>query len=161
MKKTLCLFISVILSFAVLPHQTTGKGHSLAVKRNLRVLVLEGTPYDRGLQHGKALKEDIHALVDLWKADIERKYKTEADVFIKKFLENSDFPSAVKRWTPELLEEVRGIANGAGMDYNTIPIIPSRTCTSPPKSRMILNPETSILKNTRSSASGSKPYRGY
>ena len=68
MKKTLCLFISVILAFAVMPHQTTGKGHSPADKRKLRVLVLEGTPYDRGLQHGKALKKDIHALVDLWKA---------------------------------------------------------------------------------------------
>lgn len=120
MKKTLCLFISVILAFAVLHHQTTGKGHSQADKRKLRILVLEGTPYDRGLQHGKVLKEDIHALVDLWKADIERKYKTEADVFIKKFLENSDFPSAIKRWTPGLLEEVRGIADGAGMDYDTI-----------------------------------------
>ncbi len=120
MKKTLCLFISVILAFAVLSHQTSGKGYSPADKRKLRVLVLEGTPYERGFQHGKTLKEDIHALVDLWKADIERKYKTEADVFIKKFLKNSDFPSAVKRWTPELLEEVRGIANGAGMDYDTI-----------------------------------------
>ncbi len=54
MKKTLCLFISVILAFAVMPHQTTGKDHSLTDKRKLRVLVLEGTPYDRGLQHGKA-----------------------------------------------------------------------------------------------------------
>lgn len=120
MKKTLCLLISVILAFAVLPHQTSGKGHSPADKRKLRVLVLEGTPYERGFQHGKALEEDIHALVGLWKADIERKYKTKADVFIKKFLENSDFPSAIKRWTPELLEEVRGIADGASMDFDTI-----------------------------------------
>ena len=120
MKKALSLSLSVILAMALLPHRTIGQGQSSSVRRNLRVIVLEGTPYERGLQHGKSLKQDIHALVDLWKTDIERQYKTDADVFIKKFLEYSDFPSAIKRWTPELLEEVRGIAVGAGLDYDTI-----------------------------------------
>ncbi|UCE40793.1 MAG: hypothetical protein JSV17_15305 [Candidatus Aminicenantes bacterium] len=122
MKKTYSLFISVILVFALLPHRTRtlGQGQPSSDKSNLRILILEGTPYERGLQHGKSLKQEIHALVDLWKADIEQKYKTEANVFIKKFLEYSDFPKAIKRWTPELLEEVRGIADGAELDYDTI-----------------------------------------
>lgn len=120
MRKTLHLFLSAVLAFAVLPLQARGANNATPVKKNLKVLVLEGKPYDRGLQHGKTLKEDIHALVELWKANIEQKYKTKADVFIKKFLENSDFPSSIKRWTPDLLDEVRGIADGAGMDYDTI-----------------------------------------
>ena len=95
MKKVLGFFLSVILTFALLPHPSTGQDQSSSIKRNLRVLVLEGTPYERGLQHGKSLKQDIHALVDLWKADIERKHKTQANVFIKKFLEYTDFPASI------------------------------------------------------------------
>ena len=120
MKKTSSLFISIVLAFLLLPHQTIGQSQPSSVEKNLRVIVLEGTPYERGLQHGKSLKEDIHALVDLWKADIEKKYKIDANVFIKKFLEYTDFPTAIKRWTPDLLEEVRGISDGASLDYDTI-----------------------------------------
>lgn len=120
MRKTLHLFLSAVLAFAVFPLQARGASNVTAVKKNLKVLVLEGKPYERGLQHGKALKADIHALVDLWKADIERKYKIEGNVFIKKFLVYTDFPTAIKRWTPELLDEVRGIADGAGLDYDTV-----------------------------------------
>jgi hypothetical protein len=120
MKKTFCVLISVFLAFALLPNRTIGQGQTSPAKNNLRVVELEGTPYDRGLQHGKSLKQDIHALVDLWKADIEQKYKTEADVFIKKFLKRTNFHAAIKRWTPELVDEVRGIADGAGLDYDTM-----------------------------------------
>jgi isopenicillin-N N-acyltransferase-like protein len=120
MKKTTGLFIAIIFVFSLIPYRTFGQIQSSSAKRNLRVLVLEGTPYMRGLQHGKSLKKDIHALVDLWKADIEKKHKIDPDVFIKKFLEYTDFPAAIRRWTPELLEEVRGIADGSGQDYETI-----------------------------------------
>jgi isopenicillin-N N-acyltransferase-like protein len=120
MKKTFSLFLSVILAFILFSHRSIGKSQSSSLEKNLRVLVLEGTPYERGLQHGKSLKGDIHALVGLWKADIEQKYKIESHVFIKRFLEYTDFPSAIKRWTPELLDEVRGIAEGSGLDYDTV-----------------------------------------
>lgn len=120
MKKAFSLFTSIALVFSLLPYQTIGQNQSLSVEKNLTIVELEGTPYERGWQHGKSLKEDIHALVDLWKNDIEQKYKIESDVFIKKFLEYTDFPAAIKRWTPGLLEEVRGIADGAGLDYDTV-----------------------------------------
>ncbi len=120
MKRTFCVFISVFLAFALLPNRTRDQGQPSSVEKNLRVVFLEGTPYERGLKHGKSLKEDIHALVGLWKADIEEKYKIEPDVFIKRFLEYTDFPSAIKRWTPGLLDEVRGIAEGSGLDYDTV-----------------------------------------
>ncbi len=120
MKKPLSLLLSLILAFALLSHRSIGQVEPSLAKGNLRVLVLEGTPYERGLKHGKSLKEDIHALVGFWKADIEQTYKIEPDVFIKRFLDYTDFPAAIERWTPELLEEVRGIADGAGLDYDTV-----------------------------------------
>lgn len=87
---------------------------------NLRVLELRGSPYQRGLVHGKTLAREIHELINLWKAQIESSYKVKADKFIADFLKQTDFQSAIRKWTPELLDEVRGIADGSGIDFNTI-----------------------------------------
>ncbi|MBO0722430.1 MAG: peptidase C45 [Blastocatellia bacterium] len=89
-------------------------------KKDLRVVVLEGSPYNRGLIHGKTLKKEINELVGLWKADLEKSYKMKAEAFIVDFLKKTDFTKAIKKWTPELLEEVRGISEGAGLDFDTI-----------------------------------------
>ncbi len=91
-----------------------------SVNNEIRVLVLEGTPYQRGLTHGMALKKEIHEVVALWKADLAEKAQTDADAFIKKFLNETDFIPAIEKWTPDLLEEVRGIADGAGVEFETI-----------------------------------------
>jgi len=42
------------------------------------------------------------------------------DEYISEFLENTNFPVAIKKWTPGLLEEVKGIAEGSGVDYETM-----------------------------------------
>lgn len=86
----------------------------------LRVLELRGSPYHRGLVHGKTLKPEIHEIIKLWKAEIESQYKVKADKFIADFLKQTNFQPAIKKWTPELLDEVRGIADGSGVDFDTI-----------------------------------------
>jgi len=83
-------------------------------------LVLEGSPYDRGFVHGETLKDEIGEIVGLWKADISKRSGMDADSFIEKFLSDTDFITAIKKWTPALLEEVRGISDGCGIDYNTM-----------------------------------------
>ncbi|MGH9429834.1 MAG: C45 family autoproteolytic acyltransferase/hydrolase, partial [Terriglobia bacterium] len=88
--------------------------------RKLKVMVLEGTPYQRGLIHGKTMKDQIHQLVRLWKAQLADVFKTDADVFIKRFAKQTEYVAAMKKWTPDLLEEVKGIAEGAGIDYETM-----------------------------------------
>ena len=88
--------------------------------KEVRVLVLEGTPYERGLTHGKVLKKEIHEVVALWKAQLGSPPGTDADAFIEKFLEETDFAPAIKKWTPGLLEEVRGISDGAEIGFDTI-----------------------------------------
>jgi predicted choloylglycine hydrolase len=92
----------------------------LTIKGNLRILVLEGTPYERGHQHGSSLKKEIHELIQIWKDDIEKTYKIEADVFVEEFLGTTNFEKAIKEWTPELWEELRGIADGSGLDFETV-----------------------------------------
>jgi isopenicillin-N N-acyltransferase like protein len=86
----------------------------------LRVIELRGSPYHRGLVHGKTLKKEIHEVINLWKAEIESNYKVKADKFIADFLKQTNFQPAIKRWTPELWDEVRGISDGSGIDFNTI-----------------------------------------
>jgi isopenicillin-N N-acyltransferase-like protein len=87
----------------------------------LRVVDLEGgTPYHMGLVHGRALKGEIRELVKRWKQDLEKTYGVPADDFIAEFLKKTDFKPAIIRWTPGLLDEVRGIADAVGIDFDTM-----------------------------------------
>lgn len=87
---------------------------------SLRYLDLHGTPYERGHAHGELLRDDIHAVIALLKEDIALASGLEADTFIHRFLHGTEFVEAMRRWTPELLEEVQGIAAGSGMDEASI-----------------------------------------
>ena len=86
----------------------------------LRVVDLSGTPYQMGQIHGRTLKAEIRDLVGRWKKDLEETYGVAADVFVRALLAKTDFKPAIDRWTPGLLDEVRGIADGAGIDFDTM-----------------------------------------
>ncbi len=88
--------------------------------RDVRVLDLSGTPHERGLAHGRALKDEIRELLDDFKRDLERTYEVESAVFIERFLAETDFMPAIEEWTPGLLEEVRGIAEGAELPFDEV-----------------------------------------
>ncbi len=87
---------------------------------SLRVVDLAGTPFQMGKVHGQTLKAEIRELVKRWKQDLEKTYQVTAEVFIRELLKKTDFKPAMDRWTPGLLDEVRGIADGAGIDFDTI-----------------------------------------
>jgi len=117
-----CLFISaLILVFTASASSPAAKVSSSPLdKGKLRVVELKGTPYQRGLTHGQALKSEIQELVKRWKADLEESCSVPAATYIQKLLEATDFQPAIERWTPGLLDEVRGIADGAGIDFQTM-----------------------------------------
>ena len=89
MRKKILLFLAVLGIFIWSIDSFFAQTQEVSLRGNLRVLVLEGNPFERGIQHGRALKADIHKLVKLWKEDLEKTYQTDADVFIKNFLEIS------------------------------------------------------------------------
>ncbi len=120
MKKSLGIPATIFLIALFLTGHLTCQDSRLTHNGNLRILVLEGEPYQRGFEHGKALKKEIHELLKLWKADIERSYKVDADTFVKKFLKKTNFQKAIMRWTPDLWEELKGIADGADVELNTM-----------------------------------------
>ncbi|MCA1752683.1 MAG: C45 family autoproteolytic acyltransferase/hydrolase [Cryomorphaceae bacterium] len=86
----------------------------------LRHLELYGKPYARGLAHGRLLKDDIKAVTDSLLLDIERTAGGDPRDFITRFLAETDFVTAIKTHTPELLEEIKGIADGSGIDHDII-----------------------------------------
>jgi hypothetical protein len=115
----------IILLFFLLitclpPALRAGAGSVAAPAAKLRVVDLAGTPYEMGRIHGRTLGVEIRELVKLWKEDLEKRYQVPAEVFIRAFMKKTDFKPAMERWTPGLLEEVRGIADGAEIDFDTM-----------------------------------------
>lgn len=88
--------------------------------RTLRVVDLGGTPYERGLQHGKALAPEIRTMVARFEADLPTSMGEPAATLIPRFLAATRYEDAIRRFTPGLLDEVRGIADGAGLPYETM-----------------------------------------
>ena len=78
-------------------------------------VVLEGTPYEMGYQHGSADPSRVREV-------IEDKFRAR-----ERFLDKSGFESGIsegekrlERWHPPLIEEMRGIADGAGLPYREV-----------------------------------------
>lgn len=81
---------------------------------HMPVIELKGTARERGQAHGEALRPRIAESLARWRADIAAAYDSDVDGFIVAFLGATRFPAALERWTPGLLEEIEGIAAGAG-----------------------------------------------
>jgi len=113
----LTLFIGALI---ILINTIVVNAYSIESRKNKNVIVLEGSPYDRGLTHARELKIEISEVIQLWKNDIERSYKIDAEDFISQFLKKTNYLPAIKKYTPELLDEVKGIADGSGIEYNTL-----------------------------------------
>ena len=89
-------------------------------KIQLKVIELEGTPYNRGLVHGQSLKEEIKQVISQWTKASEMMHDMKFDDIKNDFLEKTNYLDAIKKWTPELLDEIKGISDGSGIDYETI-----------------------------------------
>ncbi len=120
MKKGILVLVMSLGTFSICVGNSWDQNFSLTKHGNLNVLILEGTPFERGQQHGKALKQDIHELVKLWKQDIQKTYNMDADVFIEKFLAGTDYQKSIIKWTPDLWQEIEGISKGSDIDFDTL-----------------------------------------
>jgi predicted choloylglycine hydrolase len=86
----------------------------------MRVLELCGTPFQIGEQHGCTLRKEIGELVVLWKTQLQKQFEQDPGHLIKRFLNETDFVSAIERHTPNLLDEVHGIAHGSNQSFETM-----------------------------------------
>jgi len=84
------------------------------------LLVLEGSPRRRGRVHGEERRESIHAVMDLWKDLLERSHETDPDAYLKEFVAKTRFRDAIEKWTPDLMDEVIGLSEGAAIPLETM-----------------------------------------
>jgi predicted choloylglycine hydrolase len=86
----------------------------------LAVAEIGGSPRERGRQHGRQLKALVRERDRRWRAEIESFMAMPSDRFIGQFLAETQFVAAIERHAPDLLDEVRGIAEGADLPYDAV-----------------------------------------
>lgn len=84
------------------------------------ILYLNGNHYENGFNHGYLLKKEINELIGLWENDIESNYQMSANDFIKTFLDSTDYIPAIKTWSPNLYDEINGLSDGSGIEFDKI-----------------------------------------
>jgi isopenicillin-N N-acyltransferase like protein len=81
---------------------------------------LSGYGYERGFQHGSKLKKEIAEVFEKWKMNIRSSVKGDPDSTLAVFLKATNFSPIIESTTPELLAEVRGIAEGSGQSFDDV-----------------------------------------
>ncbi len=84
---------------------------------SLPVAVCSGSPEERGEQHGEALREQIAVGLARWQEAIAATHGMSPDAYIESFVQGTDYLPAIRRWTPDLLVEIEGIARGASQPW--------------------------------------------
>ena len=87
--------------------------------QQFEVVTLAGTPRERGRIHGESLRAKIHEVYERRMGEFRLPDGKTGRAAIAKFVADTAFEQAMKRWTPELLEETKGIAEGAGVPFET------------------------------------------
>lgn len=87
---------------------------------------VKGNAYERGFQHGKALRKVIRPAVNRFKYDLVTPLlenlglKTTYAEYQKFFMEETGLLKTAKEQAPKLVEEIRGIADGAGLSFDEV-----------------------------------------
>ena len=92
-------------------------------KENLYILHLKGTPYEVGYQHGVLMSEEIKKGVARAYADPltqGRKSYSPLNWIMKRYLDFKIYRPMKKAQSPEILAQLKGIADGSGISYKTI-----------------------------------------
>jgi isopenicillin-N N-acyltransferase like protein len=83
----------------------------------LNLLTLSGTPREIGRAHGEQLRPVIQELFQKQTAGFEEYMGMTRAAYLDELFTQTHFLQAVETWTPAALEEVRGIAEGANLDF--------------------------------------------
>jgi isopenicillin-N N-acyltransferase like protein len=84
------------------------------------IVECRGDGRERGRAHGEALRERIGALLERWDAGVAARLGRPAQTLVSGLVETTGFVAAIERHTPDLLDEVRGIAEGAGVAFDRV-----------------------------------------
>ncbi len=85
----------------------------------LNVITCSGTSFEIGRAHGTATAELIRSGLANWKANIART-EGDADDYLARFLAETAYLPTIEKHAPDLLAELRGIADGSGIPFDQI-----------------------------------------
>jgi hypothetical protein len=85
----------------------------------LPIVDCAASPRQRGRAHGEALRAVSIEKTARWRDAIGEAYGVPAETFLPRFLTATRFGDAIERYTPDLAEEVAGIAEGSGIGSET------------------------------------------
>ncbi len=88
------------------------------VMKKVPVVELSGTGYERGVEHGTKLKNEIAEVMRKFKINIRENTKKDPDTVIADFLGSTNFKPAIEKHTPGLMEEIN--AEGSGQKVNDV-----------------------------------------
>jgi len=88
--------------------------------QDIPVVEMAGPPRERGWIYGESQRHRIAGILDKWYADIAATHGVEPRRYIADFMAETDFRPAIEEHTPDVMEEVRGLAEGAGVDLEVM-----------------------------------------
>src|SRR5262245_51467532 len=89
-------------------------------KTETPIVSTEGTPEQRGETHGEHLRRLIGDGIGRWAESIASTHGLHPNDYIAAFVAGTDYLPAIKRRTPDLLDELKGIARGSGQPWDWI-----------------------------------------
>lgn len=85
---------------------------------------LSGTPYERGLAYGQAARSRILKVIDEYRILFE---KVKHIRWEEAYARAPVYEEFIRDLRPDLIDEMRGIADGAGIDYGTVLLLNARS----------------------------------
>lgn len=86
----------------------------------LSVYTFPGPPRERGRAQGEELRARIAGHLEKWKEVCVASTGLTVQHYLSRLYAETDFFPAIETYTPDLLEEVRGIAEGAGQEFELV-----------------------------------------
>ncbi len=85
-----------------------------------RVLDLSGSPRERGRAHGEELRDRTRDFSQRWRAALQVPKGWTTEQYLERFLRDNKFQPVARRLYPDILEEIEGIAEGAGLPFESV-----------------------------------------
>ena len=86
----------------------------------VKLLDVNGDARQRGEAHGEAMRDEVVAGIERWRDELNAVQPMSPDAFIEYVQTSTQFARTVNQLTPDLMAEVRGIASGANLDFDTV-----------------------------------------
>ena len=83
--------------------------------QDMPVVDLAGSARQRGRIYGESQRERIAGILACWYGDIAATHKVAPESYIADFMAQTAFGPTIEKHTPDVMEEVRGMAEGAGV----------------------------------------------